>query len=334
MRLDGSGDYVLAQADSEANAEVVGVVIDVADANTFTLQDHGYLDVGLAGLTVGAVYYLSDTVAGDITATEPAGTGEVSKPVLIAESATTGWITTLRGFVISAGGGGGGAEPYWPFFLAVPDFANGADMDWRGAADLGPYTAVAGSEATVVLDETTNAIARYERTPSGLLIQTGEGDVVQFRADYTLPDEQSMVIALSGAPNITAGDNHSLAMRLNDNDAGSTSGNYIAAMIEQDTSEYRVQGNSSIDSAGIELNPELPTPLVVLLRISRSGLTYRSWVSLNLGMTWNAIDSDTFGAALTNVWIAVTGSNSQGFIPTARIVFICEGHGDDGYDPW
>jgi hypothetical protein len=118
VRLDGSGDYILAQADSEANAEVVGMVIAVADVNTFTLQDHGYVDVGLSGLTPGAVYYLSDTAAGEITSTEPAAVGEVSKPVLVAESATTGWITSLRGFIISASGDGASLADYVSVVLA------------------------------------------------------------------------------------------------------------------------------------------------------------------------------------------------------------------------
>jgi hypothetical protein len=107
VRLDGS-DYVLAQADDDENAEVVGIVQAVADANNFTVQVSGYI-TGLAGLTAGAVFYLSAGTPGALTATEPSSLGDVSKPVLIADTTTSGWIFNMRGFVVSAGGGGGGA---------------------------------------------------------------------------------------------------------------------------------------------------------------------------------------------------------------------------------
>ena len=69
VRLDGT-DYVLAQADTEENAEVVGVVSAVADADNFTLTTGG-LVTGLSGLTAGTVYYLDPDTPGAITDTEP-----------------------------------------------------------------------------------------------------------------------------------------------------------------------------------------------------------------------------------------------------------------------
>lgn len=107
VRVNGSGNYVLAQADSEANAEALGFVSEVVDANTFVLLQAGLLEAGLAGLTAGTVYYLDPSTAGEITATEPA----ISKPVLVAASATTGWVVTLmRG--LSGGGTAGGGGRY------------------------------------------------------------------------------------------------------------------------------------------------------------------------------------------------------------------------------
>lgn len=100
VRHNGTS-YVKAQADSAANAEAVGVVSQVHDANTFALTTHGYVS-GLSGLTAGSVYFLSPSSAGALTATEPSTAGQVSKPLLIAVSTTAGYFFNLRGVVIRA----------------------------------------------------------------------------------------------------------------------------------------------------------------------------------------------------------------------------------------
>lgn len=89
--------YVKAQADSAANAEVVGIVSAV-DGNDFTLIVGGRIDT-LSGLTAGTVYFLSDATAGLLTATEPTDTDHISKPLLIATSTTAGFFYNMRGYV-------------------------------------------------------------------------------------------------------------------------------------------------------------------------------------------------------------------------------------------
>jgi hypothetical protein len=103
VRLSGA-NYVLAQADSVVNAEVVGIVIAEADADNFTLQTGGLIE-GLSGLTAGVVYYLSDSTPGALTSSEPADEGEISKPILIADTTTSGWLFNMRGFVVSSSSG-------------------------------------------------------------------------------------------------------------------------------------------------------------------------------------------------------------------------------------
>jgi hypothetical protein len=100
VRYTGSA-YTEAQADSAANAETVGFVSAVADANNFTLQLHGRI-TGLSSLTAGSVYFLSETTAGGITATEPSGVNEITKPMLIADSTTSGFILHYRGQKITS----------------------------------------------------------------------------------------------------------------------------------------------------------------------------------------------------------------------------------------
>ena len=100
VRFNGTA-YVEAQADSAANAEVVGIVSAVAGANSFTLLTGGNV-MGLSGLTAGSVYFLSASSAGALTSTEPATVGQVSKPVLVATATTGGLFINLRGIVIGA----------------------------------------------------------------------------------------------------------------------------------------------------------------------------------------------------------------------------------------
>jgi hypothetical protein len=92
--------YALADASAAGTAESIGVVSAVADANNFTIQFGGRI-TGLSGLTAGEAHFLSET-AGDITATAPSTEGAVVKPVLIADSTTSGYIFNMRGIEVTS----------------------------------------------------------------------------------------------------------------------------------------------------------------------------------------------------------------------------------------
>ena len=91
--------YAKAKADAANTAEVVGVVGLVPDANNFKLHMSGSLS-GLSGLTAGENYFLSPSVAGQLTLTEPTTVGHVSVPVMVATSATAAIINIMRGSVV------------------------------------------------------------------------------------------------------------------------------------------------------------------------------------------------------------------------------------------
>lgn len=93
--------YALADASAIATAEVVGIVSAVADVDNFTLTTGGRI-TGLSGLTAGEAHFLSET-AGAITATAPTTIGAIVKPILVADSATTGYVFNMRGDLITAG---------------------------------------------------------------------------------------------------------------------------------------------------------------------------------------------------------------------------------------
>jgi hypothetical protein len=105
VRFNGT-IYVKAQADSATNSEVAGIVAVIIDANNFTLITNGYV-TGLTGLVAGTTFFLSPSVAGALTATEPTTAGQVTKPLVIADTTTSGYFFNFRGFVVGTPSSGG-----------------------------------------------------------------------------------------------------------------------------------------------------------------------------------------------------------------------------------
>jgi len=90
IRMSG-GNWTLAQANTAANAEAIGVVSEVIDANNFVVVTHGKI-VGLSGLTADTVYFLDPVTAGALTTTAPNTVGQVAKAILYAKSTTEAYV--------------------------------------------------------------------------------------------------------------------------------------------------------------------------------------------------------------------------------------------------
>jgi hypothetical protein len=102
VRFDnGQAKYVTAKADVAADSDVDGLVSAVGGMNAFTIQIGGYF-TGLTGLTPGSDYFLDPVTAGALTATEPTTAGQVSHPLLHADSSVSGYLLNMRGLVIPA----------------------------------------------------------------------------------------------------------------------------------------------------------------------------------------------------------------------------------------
>jgi hypothetical protein len=147
VRFNGTA-YVEAQANSAANAEVVGIVSAVASSGEFTLTISGEV-TGLSGLTAGEAYFLSAATAGALTATAPSSTGQVVKPVFIAVSTTSGYFFNMRGELISAsaspttsyieyrGSAGNGSTNTWVVRWTTNAKTVGTDITYVGSATAG-----------------------------------------------------------------------------------------------------------------------------------------------------------------------------------------------------
>ena len=105
LKSSGSnGAYTTAQANTAANAEVIGIVIQVIDTNTFTMALSGRITVdgAVPDVTAGSVLFLSGSSAGDLTSTEPTTAGHISKPVAVVTTANSEMLmVNYRGEVIS-----------------------------------------------------------------------------------------------------------------------------------------------------------------------------------------------------------------------------------------
>jgi len=84
--------WVTAQAD-DPDTLAYHVVVQVPDANTFIAADFGRIEAPSHGFTVGQYYFLSDSVAGQPTITEPSS---FSNPLFYVETADILQIKCLR----------------------------------------------------------------------------------------------------------------------------------------------------------------------------------------------------------------------------------------------
>lgn len=96
--FDGTNWFKCVASDPDLS-EVVGVINRLINSNTFAIFMTGPL-TGFSGLTSGDVYFLSDTTPGAMTNVEPTTYGHVSKPLFVADSATTGYINIERGVIL------------------------------------------------------------------------------------------------------------------------------------------------------------------------------------------------------------------------------------------
>lgn len=222
----------------------------------------------------------------------------------------------------------------WPAIGYPSGFAATPDCDFDGS--LGNYTAVGTSSGTVNLLETTTSVNKYDLAtkPGFLLVQVGNAQVAEFRSDYTIADGESMTIAVM-SPGPPTGDNMAVALRLNESsDVSSQTGNWIACMIESDTTEWVFQGNASDNATGGEINTvSMFAAPFALLRIVRSGTTYSCWVSLSGGAWFPVFERTGVATPYANVWISITGSSTNTvYVPIHAIAFAKKG--TSGYAPW
>jgi len=95
IRSSGTANqYAKAQSDSAVNADAVGIVTVVDDANNFTYAFAGVVTVGVPVAAAGTAVFLDPSVSGGLTTTQPSTLGQIEKPlgVIIESGAKMLWL--------------------------------------------------------------------------------------------------------------------------------------------------------------------------------------------------------------------------------------------------
>lgn len=218
-----------------------------------------------------------------------------------------------------------------------PSFTDTYDCQFEQS--LGNWTAVLGTPGTISLLETSTSVAKYDITTlkRGLLMQCGHSQKVSFRADRTLADGEGVTAMfwLPG-PLVSSGDNCKFVLGLNVDDSdmeAAAEGLWLG--LEQDTSGLDIQlfphdgatGGSTMTS----LNANLSGGWLAAVRIIRSGLTFVGFVSFGGG--WQPLTPITTTQAMTNIWLAMTGSSAgQTYMPVGGVAWVKIGAA--AWTPW
>lgn len=121
--LSASKTYALASAANLPVSQEVGVVADVMSTNAFTLQFSGYnigavsVDDTGSPIVAANVYYLSSSVPGAISLTNPSTGGLISRPVYMSEQVlgttgeNAGYVLNQRSLNLAGGMGGANDFP-------------------------------------------------------------------------------------------------------------------------------------------------------------------------------------------------------------------------------
>lgn len=88
IKCTGDNTYALAQANTSANAEVIGIVVQKVDNDNFVYQFGGIVSPA-SGATGGQVLFLDPATPGRLTLVKPTTGGQVVKPLAITIDATT-----------------------------------------------------------------------------------------------------------------------------------------------------------------------------------------------------------------------------------------------------
>jgi hypothetical protein len=188
--------WVLADATTANNSEVVAYIYAVIDTNTLRLIFNGQiatigssvLDVG-GNLTAGTTYFLS-TTPGKITATPTTTVGQINKPVGTAISTTTLELTNYRGQVVGSTNA-----------LTQISLANNATTTVQNVAS---YTGGSLSGYVTIVNSTSaNSLTFYVNAP---FAKYGAGGNYYISPQYvgdTPPSGFSMTVTAAGLIQIT-----------------------------------------------------------------------------------------------------------------------------------
>lgn len=214
-----------------------------------------------------------------------------------------------------------------PTLLQSPAPGGGNDAEFSGS--ISPFSAVDGGSGTVTLNQGSGAGVYDTGSRSGwVLLQPGtaSGENVELKMDVTLADGACVVayvsVALDQAGTPSANNEWAVGLCVNDSDtAGHVSSTTTQTLIAQVDCEASGQIRVMAFDGSASLGETATSNTFIggcFLRIDRSGLVYRAYVSFD-GFSWTYLGTKTMGTAANNVWLF---ANCQATMAT-RMVFGC-----------
>lgn len=186
---DGA-NFIAAQSD---NASTLGywLVYEVIDVDNFRVAYAGQVSVAAHGLTPGQFYFVSPTVAGDLTTTEPTTTGQFSNPLVYVRDANTLEVLAFRpSEVLSA--------PVAATLQSAYD--NGPTIAMTGT--VGDFE-ISGSEA-ILLNASIDS--NFIVDGGDLTLQTNSGGSVFVLADEDAELRGGNTVTVRGSDGVGSGD--------------------------------------------------------------------------------------------------------------------------------
>jgi len=196
VRSSGTaGQFTKAQADSAANAEVIGIVTVVTDANNFTVTTEGYITTGVPTATAGTVFFLSASSAGALTSTEPSTVGQISIPLLtVITSAAKAFFSVRRGLVIATAGTGtvtSVAQSFTGGLISV----SGSPITTSGTLAL----TVAGTSGGIPYFSSASTWASSAALAANAIVAGGGAGVAPYTMAGTSWDDTNRSLTVTGA---------------------------------------------------------------------------------------------------------------------------------------
>ncbi len=280
IRVSGEDTYSLALADSSTDAESIGIVSEISDADNFCFTQYGVITVGVPNLPAGTVLFLSDVTPGLLTQTEPVTVGNISKPMaIILEDSVKMEVICMRGAVITAGAASG--------YSGVSGFSGVGVSGYSGTSGVG----VSGYSGTSGLG--ISGYSGYSGT-SGFSGTSGVFNLTVSNGLTATATTLKLGGPLTGATNITGNQSLSLgtsASRLNNLFGYSTTLSVLYGGDSSTPSEYGtiftygsannylagVQSTDAVDITSLEVTPStfqlLLTGLNPIINIDNAGIT-------------------------------------------------------------
>lgn len=185
--------YVKAVANSLANSQSVGVVIEVIDVNNFIIQFAGFVTTAASvtapwqdstgtDVTPGTVYYLSANVGtpGTLTSLNPTLIGQISKPLYIPTLSggmagpTSGWILPQRPLDQSVANAinpiipGTFSVGTWVYISADGTYSPGLANNLATSQVVGVVTQSSGGMSTIQTDGYLQGVVTQDDVPSSI----------------------------------------------------------------------------------------------------------------------------------------------------------------------